>query len=638
MTQNVKITMTFLVRNEEDVIEQNILYHHSQGIDNFVVMDNRSTDNTASIVKNLSREIDIEYIYQPQDDYNQAEWVTDMARAAFFKHKADWVINNDADEFWIAKGGSLKDFVASTPAGTGVLRLRRHNAVLCDTGDDRLLATVHPETSDTFETLSVNNMGLPLPGKCIHRASGSVFVTQGNHSVDGIAGQLAEVEGNAYILHYPYRSLEHYKQKIRLGGAAYNRNTKLPKATGSTWREHYKLLETEGINRFWQDLCRPKNEILIEILQGAMFHDRTVVSYLEELRREQKEIRLQEAFKELLARTRFLVDEFAQSKMQFLRRFSEQDRRKLPLYYNLQSCLQGPLRHCERLGEIQSRGSLNDLSTKFSMLRDVFSLFPQNDGFYDFLRELLRASNSEAVMRLKKDCDGRPVILHISCTSRRHLAEKSIASFGQGNGDYHHIIVLGERDQKSEDDVHLSFEYDGRALIVPIPDDYENLHRKIFYVLTVLYLATDVSCVVKVDDNLVMQDGLRFENLLSTLMSEDVEYAGRLIGSERHQDQWHGWHISKCSNLVIEERGYQYPLPREYAAGGYGYYLGKGGIAACAYMYLSMKEFFSIKSIGLEDAYVGHAMYARGIELRNVVSENNLLALPGLASSDAALS
>ena len=51
-------------------------------------------------------------------------------------------------------------------------------------------------------------------------------------------------------------------------------------------------------------------------------------------------------------------------------------------------------------------------------------------------------------------------------------------------------------------------------------------------------------------------------------------------------------------------------------------------------MYLAMKEFFSMKSVGLEDAYVGHAMYAKGIELEDVASEKNLLSLPGLSSRD----
>ena len=31
--KNMKITMTLLVRNEEDIIRDNIIYHSSQGVD-----------------------------------------------------------------------------------------------------------------------------------------------------------------------------------------------------------------------------------------------------------------------------------------------------------------------------------------------------------------------------------------------------------------------------------------------------------------------------------------------------------------------------------------------------------------------------------------------------------------------------
>lgn len=39
-----KITMTLLVRNEADILEDNIRFHHAMGVDSFIVMDNLSTD------------------------------------------------------------------------------------------------------------------------------------------------------------------------------------------------------------------------------------------------------------------------------------------------------------------------------------------------------------------------------------------------------------------------------------------------------------------------------------------------------------------------------------------------------------------------------------------------------------------
>lgn len=634
----MKITMTFLVRNEEDIIRQNILFHHAQGIDSFIVMDNLSTDGTASIVKELSRNIDIEYIYQPQDDYSQSEWVTDMARRACIDHHADWVINNDADEFWRAGTGTIRDIISGADEDVGVMRLRRHNAVLQFRGRDPLSGEAHPETSEFFERFSINNAGLPLPRKCIHRASASALVAQGNHGVEGVSGRTIDVDDHAYVLHYPYRTLDHYKRKVRLGGAAYARNTKLSPDVGITWREHYKLLDTQKMNEFWKGLGRSGIDVLIDVAEGKILRDAAVIEALRENRRKHESDVLQNILHRLQGRTEVEVNAFIASQIELLTQFPEEERRNRPLYHNLDFCLNGPQRHLERVRDLKSWGSKTNLCRQFSQLRDIFSLFPRNVAFSDFLGDLLKVSNPGAAEKLRNDCDGRPVILHVSCMPRLHLAERSVQSFDEGPGSYHHIIVLGTEEGTSEDETELCLKYDGRILTVPVPDDYENLHRKIFYALTLIHLVADPSCIAKIDDNLVLGDAVRFDATLSSLISGSVEYAGRLIGSRFHQSQWHGWHVDKCRREDVEERGYQYPLPRKYAAGGYGYVLGRKGIAACAYMYLAMKEFFSLNSVGLEDAYVGHAMYASDIELHNVSSEEHLLSLPGLSSVQTVLS
>jgi hypothetical protein len=51
-------------------------------------------------------------------------------------------------------------------------------------------------------------------------------------------------------------------------------------------------------------------------------------------------------------------------------------------------------------------------------------------------------------------------------------------------------------------------------------------------------------------------------------------------------------------------------------------------------MYLMMKEFFAMHAIGLEDACVGHAVYAQRVELLDISETDNLLALPGLMSKE----
>ncbi len=631
---NAKVTMTLLVRNEDDVLEDNIWFHRFQGVDSFIVMDNLSADRTADIVRNIAREIEVEYLYQDADDYSQSDWVTAMARKACLDHHADWVINNDADEFWVTESGTLKAFVVATSPELSVLRARRHNAVLSHDKDGPLLAAAHPKSSEFFERDSVNSLGRPLPRKCIHRASPSVIVGQGNHAVTGLAGGTAEIGDAIRILHYPYRSLTHYKRKIRVGGAAYHRNSKLPLSVGATWREHYRKIDTGEVDRFWAALSKPRQAVLIDQLEGKVFQDRTVVDFIANRAAQTRQARLQDALARLRTRTQALVDDFVQSQTKLITKFAEPERKRRPLYYNLQFCLNGPLRHLERVSALSDLGPNRDLCRRFADLRDIVSLFPRNLHLRTFLGEVLSESFPDDVARLRTDCGGKRVILHVSCTPRYRLAEQSIESFQGLDDGYHHLVVVGAPDYIPEDATELSVRYDGRTLTVPVPDDYENLHRKIFYALTMLHLVADAALVLKVDDNIRLQDASVFERLMSSLASDETDYAGRLIGSETHQMQWHGWHLSKCNDPEFEARGYQYPLPRRYAAGGYGYVLGRRGVEACAYMYLAMKEFFAMRTVGLEDAYVGHAMHAQGLELRNVGSEKHLLAFPGLATTD----
>jgi hypothetical protein len=136
--------------------------------------------------------------------------------------------------------------------------------------------------------------------------------------------------------------------------------------------------------------------------------------------------------------------------------------------------------------------------------------------------------------------------------------------------------------------------------------------------------------VIKLDDDLHLEDMDIFDSVLTGVIERGSQYCGRRVGSLTHSGQWHGWHIGKCSSDGIESRGYTYPLPRSYAAGGYGYILRPQAIEAAANMYLGMKEFFNLKAVGLEDAYIGHAMYAQNIEIDDISDPENVRSIPGL--------
>lgn len=243
----MKLIMTLLVRDEQDIIRENIEFHLAQGVDFFIATDNRSVDDTASILKEYEAKGLLHYIYESSDDYNQHAWVTRMARMASTRFGADWVINNDADEFWWPLTGSLKETFEGLCPRVNLQKAERYNFVVVeDSGEPFWSRMVYREK------ISLNPLGNPLPPKVAHRGKENIKVRQGNHSVEGFENPEI-MDDLIEILHFPIRSNQQIVNKILKGGAAYERNQELPETTGITWRKLYAELEHDSnLERYFQ--------------------------------------------------------------------------------------------------------------------------------------------------------------------------------------------------------------------------------------------------------------------------------------------------------------------------------------------------------------------------------------------------
>jgi len=231
----VRIVLTLLVRDEEDILAANLDYHLARGVDFVVVTDNRSVDATPAILAEYVRRGVAHVIHEPGDDYAQARWVTRMARLAATRFHATWVLNGDADEFWWPRDGDLRACLAGVPGAHGAVVARRTN----------LLA--HPRRSGPFhrrlvvrQATSANHLGEPLPPKVCHRADPTVEVEQGNHRVAGGRVRSPLDDGRLEILHVPVRTRAQFERKIDVGGRAYARNRELPHTIGHVWRTLYR--------------------------------------------------------------------------------------------------------------------------------------------------------------------------------------------------------------------------------------------------------------------------------------------------------------------------------------------------------------------------------------------------------------
>jgi hypothetical protein len=276
----MNLVMTIQVRNEEDIIAANIDFHLAQGVDFFIVTNNLSVDGTRDILKRYERRGVLRYLWQAEDIHAQGEWVTQMARLAATEHGADWVINSDADEFWLPDEGDLKALLAAVPDTVEAVEAERTNFV----------PLRRPPPDEPFwsamvirEARSLSVLGEPLPTKVCHRAFAEIVVGNGNHSVRVGERELEPVRLPLAILHFPMRSYRQFADKIVKGGGALARNPKLGPETGGTWR-HLRGLWLKGeLEAFYHDAAVDEAAIEAGLADGTYLRDERLKSLLARL-------------------------------------------------------------------------------------------------------------------------------------------------------------------------------------------------------------------------------------------------------------------------------------------------------------------------------------------------------------------
>jgi hypothetical protein len=263
----MKLVMTLLARDEADIVDAQIAFHLNAGIDFVIATDNRSVDGTTEILERYARDGHLHVIAEQGDDLRQSEWVTRMARLAATEFAADWVLNADADEFWCARGGSLRELFAAVPERFGVIRGAWRNFVPRP-DDDRFFAE--------RMTVRLGDPGFhphPLSThfKSAHRARADVRIGRGNH--EAFADGLVPLRGwyPVEIFHFPVRSLEHCRRKYVTQFVALDRNSE--KGIAAHMAEAYLAYQAGALDAYYEPLVVDDERLALGQQEGQLIVD-----------------------------------------------------------------------------------------------------------------------------------------------------------------------------------------------------------------------------------------------------------------------------------------------------------------------------------------------------------------------------
>jgi hypothetical protein len=277
----VKLVLTVLARDEADVIDAQIAFHLSAGVDFVIATDNRSQDGTTEILESYARAGCLHVIHEPREGLNQSEWVTRMARLAATDFDADWVINSDADEFWWPRGSSLREVLGAVPERYGVvLAFWRSFVPRPDDGSffaERMTArlSLHAPINDP------TSFYRPVV-KVAHRADPGVVVGRGNHSLVGSRLLPLPTWHPIEVLHFPLRSQAQWRRKVELQGEAFTKH--IERAGTGYHLKGYGALQSGRIEEQHESMVVDEDAVERGLAEGTVVIDTRLRDALRELR------------------------------------------------------------------------------------------------------------------------------------------------------------------------------------------------------------------------------------------------------------------------------------------------------------------------------------------------------------------
>ena len=213
-----------MIKDEDDIIFENLVWHFCVGFRKFVIVDNNSTDKTRSLIEKFRTQVmgkaTVIIVDDPIVEYIQSQVTTGAMRLAdSIWPQLDWIFPVDADEFWYPTI-NLREILSQIPVDNDIILTHQYNYTPINSADN------YDFSLPFYDTLDYRYKSLPEGlGKVAVRAKHDMEIAQGNHSAHYLnyhkktnceAGNKLGLN----MLHFPMRSVAQVEKKYWNGAKA----------------------------------------------------------------------------------------------------------------------------------------------------------------------------------------------------------------------------------------------------------------------------------------------------------------------------------------------------------------------------------------------------------------------------------
>lgn len=271
----MRLVITVMVRDEVDIMAAWVEHHVDQGADLIIATDNGSVDGTTEVLQAYADLGVLELHHDPVYRKQQRAVVTAMARRAAAQHGADWVINADADEFWVPcdKNLSLRSAFGAIPLSLGAFTAPVTNLVGPPAMPGSSIGRSLWRDRRTPEQLHEVAIFAQPTEDSVHRGDPEVRVSQGNHKVSLKSTGEPDVAVAVEVLHLPWRSWTQYERRVVNTGRSYEANPDLRPSKNHHGMADYRRWQAGRLEYAFLARLPTDAELAEGVAAGAFVYD-----------------------------------------------------------------------------------------------------------------------------------------------------------------------------------------------------------------------------------------------------------------------------------------------------------------------------------------------------------------------------